>query len=164
MTPASASPRIDPSTPIQHAIIKANETNQPALRIVFICRPPSRICRPLPIPFPVSSQKNHRPTRPGPPGSANPRNAPFLAGFPSAVAGEIDFELGQGLFPFGAACLPVLQTESRRVLQHPYPPLPVLPQPAHETVERRAQLRHQVAVADKERLGQPPLRGDPPGC
>src|SRR3990172_9242892 len=157
MMPASASPRIDPSTPIQHAIIKANETNQPDLRIVFICRPPSRICCTLKIPFPVYSQKKPRPTRPGSPGSANPRNTPFLAGFPSAVAGEKDFQFGQGLLPFGAACLPVLQTESIRVLQHSYPPLPVLPQPSHETVERRAQLRHQVAVADEERLDRLPV-------
>src|SRR3990172_813129 len=200
MTPASASPRIDPSTPIQHAIIKANETNQPDLRIVFICRPPSRICRTLPIPFPVYSQKKPRPTRPdspdriprilrtaarqggrcaapgihddraaieraglpesgprGGPSAGNPRNTPFLAGFPSAVAGEKDFQFGQGLLPFGAVCLPVLQTESICVLQHPYPPLPVLPQSAHGTVERRAQLRHQVAVADKERLDRLPV-------
>src|SRR4030067_68269 len=112
MTPASASPRIDPSTPIQHAIIKANETNQTALRIVFICRPPSRICR--------------------------------------------------ALHSLATPCLQVMQTHSTRVFQHPYPPLPVLPQPAHETVERRAQLRHQVAVADKERLYPRPRRAGVP--
>src|SRR4030067_473019 len=41
--PATASPRIDPRTPITHAIINAREKNQPAFRIAFIGRPPSRI-------------------------------------------------------------------------------------------------------------------------
>ena len=35
MTPASASPRIDPSTPIQHAIIKANEIDDRPVVIEF---------------------------------------------------------------------------------------------------------------------------------
>ena len=36
MTPATASPRIDPSTPIMHAIINTKEKNQAALRIAII--------------------------------------------------------------------------------------------------------------------------------
>src|SRR3989304_2518173 len=63
MTPATASPRIDPSTPITHAIINAREKNQPAFRIAFIDRPPSRILRPFPLPFSVYSQKSAERTR-----------------------------------------------------------------------------------------------------
>ena len=40
ITPASATPRTDPSTPIQPAIITATATNHPALRIIAIAHPP----------------------------------------------------------------------------------------------------------------------------
>ena len=36
ITPASATPRTDPSTPIHPAIITATTTNQPALRTIAI--------------------------------------------------------------------------------------------------------------------------------
>src|SRR3990170_2762641 len=78
-----------------------------------------------------------------------------------AVPGKESGKLGQGPFHFDATRLPLLQAKAIRVLHDTRPPLPVLPQPAHEPVERRGELLNQIAVAEKERLDRLPAEAVP---
>src|SRR3972149_2361483 len=79
-----------------------------------------------------------------------------------AVPGNESDQPGEGPFHFDATRLPLLKAKAIRLLHDTPPPLPVLPQPAHEPVERRGELLNQIAVAEKERLDRLPPGGGLP--